>query len=999
MKVDMFHIGRLSSPRRGSVGLLFCVWGLLLLSLAQIRAQTPSIVVRTVGGGPLHLGGPPFGFADGDGIQNSQFNGPLGIASDRAGGVFVADVTNGVIRRLVVPSTATSTVISDLPFPVDVATDQSTNLYVLTQKDGRITKYDSSFELVRVVASNLTGPTAMAVDVKGNLYVTEIGGVLKRIGTDGAISILAQGLHGPRGVDVLDSGAVVVSDTEDHSIKIFEPRSGLLTTLAGGGGAGFTDGNGSKARFNRPHQLAKAPNGMIIVADRMNHRVRMVDTNGLTSTLYGVNPAKWSDCASCFPGWFDGTNNIAEAREPVGVAVDSGGVVFTTESFYHLIRTTSVASLQATNSVNLESPVIAPSSGYFPMGQLISVSSAVRSVFYTTDGSEPTTNSTPVLLDGNNRGLIKWSDGLRDLTSLRLKAFDSTNSSLTVSGEPALVTEIGLASDVSGGVGATVVVPVVVNLRSNDSLKSLQFRVEITPNNPKSGIISSRFRALSVGSNDFVRVATADSSSGGRSSFGTVSGLVGDTRIIAVSFIGTNSNFSIRNFAVVAMLAIPVPETAKPGDLYSLRITEPSATSDGQQTPVPIVPMPSRTLIVGSTPYIVGDTAKAAWYNSGTFGDGDLKNDDVNNVFNASLGVRVPYDFSDLFNAMDVFPEDSPGIVGGDGQIRFLDWQTLLLRSLRLRAENWQRDWSLAGVRQTESASLIKASPLSSSQLQKRLPGAIWVRQARLYARDVDSVTPGNVIDIPVYLKTAAGSAVSGLQFRVVVTPSLDAPPLDRQVEFFSLGGYPQPVRLEGVPLNQVACGWSLGSFEPILSGEVLLGHVRMKVPISATKGVSYSIAFLNADGAPDVSTQYDFETLSGSVWVLAKPATVSDSIPDEWKIRFFGSAFSPSALAGNDTDSDGLSNLQEFQAGTDPTSADSKPQISVRSISGNGGIRLSWVSAPGKRYRLERSDTINSVLWDVLGSTVSGDGDIVYVDDPQPGSTPVRFYRLRLVP
>ena len=992
--------------------------GFFLLSLViapgQIRslAQVSSITVKTLGGGPLVHQGPSFGFSDGNGIQNSQFNGPAGLAYDGAGGLFIADTTNNAVRRLEFPSTLTSTVLQDLPSPVDLHLDNSTNLYVLTQGDGRITKYDPDLLEATVVASGLRVPTAFTRDARGNFYLVEQAGQVKRVTPQGVILTLAQGLKNPQGIDVLDSGMIVVSDTDSHVIRILDPLSGVMSVLSGDGTPGFADGTPNRARFNRPHQIVKAPNGSILVADRLNHRVRLVSTNGLASTIYGISPSSWGECQGCFPGWADGTNKVAEAREPIGLAVSPNGVLFSTEAYYNLIRVIQGAPIQpvldigageggtnsVTNVVTLIPPELLPRSGYYPMGKLLTISSTSQSVHYTVDGSIPTTNSPAIRMDENNRGVLRWTESLKDLTSLRLRAFEGTNSSTVVAGEPSRINELGVPSEVEGGVGATVVVPVVINLRSNDVLRSLQFRIEVTPDAPTTPRLVSNLKAISVSGTDFIKVVTTDRSGGGRSTFTTVADTVGSTRVLAVSFLGTNANFSIRDFAVVAMLGVSIPDTAKEGDRYRISFKAPSATSDGQQASVSLSPMPDSFIAVTNRAYLVGDTGIAHWYNSGDFGDGKLANDDVNNVFNASLGVRVPFEFSDLYNAMDVFPEDLPGSVGGDGQIRFLDWQTLLYRSLGFRGDSWQRTWSASGERVVITTQFPVGARLTTSELQQGSTLNPWRRHASVRAGHLTMISPGNVVDIPIYLKAYPGHQISGMQFRLSLQSSPDAPLLDRPMEFIPTTSLPSPVKIDGLPLSQVAVGWSLGSFDPPVSKETLLGYARFKVPNSAPKASYYTLWFLNVDGSPDAKTQYDFETIQGKAWILTPALHEASLIPMEWKEFFFG-GLAASLQDKGDPDSDGHDNWSEYIAGTNPISANSHLRLVAAPSTGFGQYDLTWNSALGRLYQIETRGSLASQNWKPHGEPYMGNGDLRKVRVQSSADSPSDFYRIRVIP
>src|SRR5204863_8611562 len=110
---------------------------------------------------------------------------------------------------------------------------------------------------------------------------------------------------------------------------------------------------------------------------------------------------------------------------------------------------------------------------------------------------------------------------------------------------------------------------------------------------------------------------------------------------------------------------------------------------------------------------------------------------------------------------------------------------------------------------------------------------------------------------------------------------------------FVAAAGLPRPISLDGLPLNQVTAAWPIvpgPSFDPPLQGSNLLGFVRFAVPPTAKAGQSYTVRFINIDGSPDENTQYDLESLAGSVWVQSAALKASDLVSDEWKLKFFGS-------------------------------------------------------------------------------------------------------------
>jgi sugar lactone lactonase YvrE len=941
-----------------------------------------------------------------------QFNQPAGIALDTTGNfLFIADaLQNAVLRLKFTDNTTAPFVTTNLNQPVAVAVDAADNLYVLNRAagtNGYVLKFNKFGNLLATNALNLTNAAALALDGSTNILVAERAGRIKRIPAGGGpvtvwVTLTNAGVQ-LEGIVVRDDGSVAVSDAGNHAVWLVNPVTLAVSLLTGNNGAGNTIGTAPFAQLDQPHHLAKAGGGILVVADFANDRVALVDGAGTLTELASTNSTVWFGRAG--DPVSPGNSRYVSMRQPAGIVVAPNGDVITAEWFHHNVRRILDTGLTgpgggggSTNGIVVTPPTISPNFGYYPMGRLITVSSPNPDVFYTTDGSEPTTNSARVAMTGNV-GFIAWVNSTNDLTGLRVRAFVQTNASATVGGVPAPTNSVGvppgLYGEVRAGIGSTVILPVVANLRTNDRVRSYQFKVEIAPNGT-APMISDQFRALDVGSNDFIRVATA-ADAGGVASISFVSYTNGPARGLQITAIGTNANVNFQRFAVVALLAVPIPGNASEGDTYTVRVLNSSATSDGVASPVDFPPMAPATILVTNVLYTVGDSAGAAWYNAGEFGSRNLDNADVNNAFYAAAGLRLPYPFSDVFDAMDAYPEDEPGFVGGDGEIRFLDWQVILQRSLRQvpyadGTNNWQRAWASGGNRTNNLFTL----PMVLGPAPAFTPQAPWNRQALVAALPVGYATPGGTVDVPVFVKTANGATLSGLQFRCVVTPVNGGPALSGAPTFIPAAGLPTPLQ-QSFRAGETAVGWALGSFSFGSRTSNYLGVIRFTCPAGALAGHLYAVTFANADGAPDLHTPYAFETRRSTVVVGAPAAPVTDLTSDDWKLHFFGSLDAPAADPNADPDLDGVPNWAEYVAGTAPTDPASRLQFQTveRVSGGQTQLVVRWLSAPGKLYEVLAAPN-PSGPWSVL-TTVSGDGSLIELSAPAPGGS--QFYRLRVLP
>ncbi|MCI0743849.1 MAG: lamin tail domain-containing protein [Verrucomicrobia subdivision 3 bacterium] len=132
---------------------------------------------------------------------------------------------------------------------------------------------------------------------------------------------------------------------------------------------------------------------------------------------------------------------------------------------------------------------------------------------------------------------------------------------------------------------------------------------------------------------------------------------------------------------------------------------------------------------------------------------------------------------------------------------------------------------------------------------------------------------------------------------------------------------------------------------------------------------------------------------LSGSATLTVLPAPAdadSDGMPDAWEMQYMLRP-NDNTDAGEDADGDGMTNLEEYRAGTDPR--DDQSFLGLR-ITRSGGVLLRFNAVSGKSYRVEYRDSLSTGAWQVLQNVPAGATRLVEINDPAGGAS--RYYRLR---
>jgi sugar lactone lactonase YvrE len=162
-------------------------------------------------------------------------------------------------------------------------------------------------------------------DLRTHVQVSTLAGTGAAGSADGAASSASFG--GPGSVTRSSDGTLYVTDYANHTIR--KIQGGQVSTLAGSGLAGSSDGGGHVASFNNPAGIVLNPmDGSLVVAERTGNKLRRVTTDGAVTTIAGTGAA----------GGTNGAGNVSSFAGPWGVAVDADGTIYVAEFDGHRVR-------------------------------------------------------------------------------------------------------------------------------------------------------------------------------------------------------------------------------------------------------------------------------------------------------------------------------------------------------------------------------------------------------------------------------------------------------------------------------------------------------------------------------------------------------------------------------------------------------------------------------------------------------------------------------------
>ena len=263
---------------------------------------------------------------DGGPATAAALNFPSAVVVGEDGTVFIADTWNHRIRQVDAKTGVITTIAGTgqakfvgencpgisaaLNEPVALALDGKGHLYIADQSNNRIRMIELATGIITTVAG--TGDSAYSGD-----------------GAPATESAIA----GPSGVAVDQDDNLFIADTFSSRIRKVDRQTGVMETLVGGAGDfRYAPGdNESSPNLSRPYAIALHPKGQLLITDTDNHLIRVWDLQRNTmSLLAGNGKAEYNGDG--------GKPESCSLNYPFGVTVTAKGDIYIADTFSHRIR-------------------------------------------------------------------------------------------------------------------------------------------------------------------------------------------------------------------------------------------------------------------------------------------------------------------------------------------------------------------------------------------------------------------------------------------------------------------------------------------------------------------------------------------------------------------------------------------------------------------------------------------------------------------------------------
>lgn len=337
----------------------------------------PNIITTSVGTGEK-------GFAcDGGPAAKALLNGPFDVCFDAAGNLYFSDTFNNRIRRVDAASGTITTVAGNgkkgyagdggpaveaaLDEPYGVVIDRAGNLYIADRLNRRVRRIDGATGVITTLAgtgnaaysgdggpadkAGLAEPNGLAFSPDEKLlYITDVADNRVRVvdTASGTIATFAgtgaaehsgdggpaakAGTFGARAVKIGPDGTVYILERQGSSLRAVDPRTGIISTIAGTTARGYSGDGGPALRavFDAPKEMAIDRDGSLLIVDTENHAIRRIDhRTGIVTNLAGGRHGTGGD---------GGPAELAGLDRPHGAVVGPDGAIYIGDTNNHRIR-------------------------------------------------------------------------------------------------------------------------------------------------------------------------------------------------------------------------------------------------------------------------------------------------------------------------------------------------------------------------------------------------------------------------------------------------------------------------------------------------------------------------------------------------------------------------------------------------------------------------------------------------------------------------------------